>query len=45
MVQERNEIRNRPLKVDVIFSERVIGVDEQRLPMIRIRTLGHNATS
>ncbi len=31
VVQERDEIGNRPLKVDVVLPERVIGVDEQVL--------------
>ena len=31
MIQERDEVGNRPLEVDVVLPERVIGVDEQRL--------------
>ncbi len=36
MIQKRNEIRDGALEVDVVFPERVIGVDEQRLWTIRI---------
>ena len=43
MVQERNKIRNGAFEVNVVFPESVIGVDEQRLPAIGIRTLSHNA--
>src|SRR5208282_2748181 len=31
MVEERNELCNRPFEIDVIFPERVIGIDEQSL--------------
>src|SRR5579859_563502 len=31
MVQKGNEVGNRPLEVDVVLPERIIGVDEQRL--------------
>jgi len=31
MIQERDEVRDRALEVDVVLPERVIGVDEQRL--------------
>jgi hypothetical protein len=42
MVQKRNKIRDGPLKVNVVFPERIIGVDEQRLSIIGIKTLSHN---
>src|ERR1700690_1240565 len=42
MVQERNESRDSALEVNVVFPERIIGIDEQRLRAIR--TLPHNAT-
>ena len=31
MVEERNELRDRPLEINVVFPERVIGIDEQSL--------------
>jgi hypothetical protein len=31
MVKERDEVGDRALKVDIVFPERVIGIDEQRL--------------
>jgi hypothetical protein len=31
MVEERNELGNRPFEIDVVFPERVIGIDEQSL--------------
>ena len=41
MIQERDEVRNGPLKVDVILPKRVIRVDEQRLRTIGIEFTGH----
>ena len=34
MVEERNELCDRPFEVDVVFPERVIGIDEQSLGAI-----------
>src|SRR5208283_3965762 len=34
MVEERNELGDRPFEIDVIFPERVIGIDEQSLGAI-----------
>jgi hypothetical protein len=34
MVEERNELRDRPFEIDVVFPERVIGIDEQSLGAI-----------
>jgi hypothetical protein len=34
MVEERNKLGDRPLEIDVIFPERVIGIDEQSLSAI-----------
>ena len=34
MVEERNELGNRPFEIDVVFPERVIGIDEQSLSAI-----------
>jgi hypothetical protein len=31
MIQERNKLRNGALKVNIIFPERIVGVDEQGL--------------
>ena len=31
MIQERNEAGDGALKIDVVFPQRVVGVDEQRL--------------
>jgi hypothetical protein len=42
MVEKRNKIRDGALEVNVIFPERIIGIDKQRLGAIRI--LRHNAT-
>ena len=42
MIQKRNKIRDGPLEVNVIFPERIVCVDEQRLSVIGIRTLSHN---
>jgi hypothetical protein len=39
MVQERDKISNGSLKVDVVFPQRVIGIDEERLPAIRFADL------
>jgi hypothetical protein len=43
MIQKRNKIRDGPLEVNVIFPERIVGVDEQRLSVVGIRTLSHNS--
>src|SRR5258708_2562030 len=34
MVEKRYELGNRPLEIDVVFPERVIGIDEQSLGVI-----------
>jgi hypothetical protein len=34
MIEERNELCDRPFEVDVVFPERVIGIDEQNLDAI-----------
>ncbi len=34
MVEERNELCDRPFEINVIFPERVIGIDKQRLGII-----------
>jgi hypothetical protein len=44
MVEERNKICDGAFKVNVVFPKRIVGIDEQRLGAIRIRTLGHNVT-
>src|SRR5260221_10857669 len=31
MIEKRNEARNGPLEVDVVFPQRVVGVDEESL--------------
>jgi hypothetical protein len=31
MIQKGNEIGNRPLEIDVVLPERVIGIDQERL--------------
>jgi len=31
MVEKRNEARNRPLEIDVVLPQRVVGVDEEGL--------------
>jgi hypothetical protein len=35
MIQKGNEIRDRALKVDVVFPERVVGVDQEVLGLER----------
>jgi hypothetical protein len=44
MIQKGNEISDGSLEVNVVFPKRVIGINEQRLP-VRTGTLSHNATS
>ena len=44
MVEKRNKIRDGAFEVNVIFPKGVVGIDEQRLGAVRIRTLGHNVT-
>jgi hypothetical protein len=34
MIEKRNERDNRPFEIDVVFPERVIGIDEQSLGSI-----------
>src|SRR5713226_4473263 len=34
MIEERYELGDRPLEIDVVFPERVIGIDEQSLGAI-----------
>jgi hypothetical protein len=39
MIEERDETRDGALKIDVVFPERIVGIDEQRLFAIRfVRT-------
>ena len=45
MLQKRNKLRNGTLEVNVVFPERVIGIDEQRLRAVRLAYVQHRATS
>jgi hypothetical protein len=36
MIQKRDEARDRPLKVDIVLPERIVGVDEEVLRAIEM---------
>jgi hypothetical protein len=33
VIQKRNELRDRPLEIDIVFPERIVGVNEKVLGM------------
>jgi hypothetical protein len=37
MVEKGNKFRDRPFEINVVFPERVIGIDEQRLSSVLVR--------
>ncbi len=45
MVQKRNEAGDGALEINVVFPERVVGVDQQSLRAIGIGIERHRATS
>jgi hypothetical protein len=42
VIEKRNEIRDGAIEVNVVFPERIVGIDEERLGAPRV--LRHSAT-
>src|SRR5437660_12925360 len=42
MIQERDEVGNRPLEIDVVFPERVVGIDEKMLCSVALYSVPHD---